>query len=285
MLDSNQLKQLKSIAYHIRVDILKMLNESGSGHTGGSLSAVEVITALYFYKMRHNPQAPNWADRDRFVLSKGHGAPTLYAALARCNYFDSSELMTLRKIGSILQGHPDMKFTPGVDISTGSLGQGLSMANGMALALKLDRKPSRVYVLMGDGETQEGQIWEAAMAAAHYQLDNLCGILDYNGLQIDGPVNHIMNIEPIADKWASFGWEVFNINGHDFGEIINGLDKAEAVKQKPSLLIAKTIKGKGVSFFENKVEYHGVAPTSEELEKALVELKLAFEERSGSCQS
>jgi len=235
--------------------------------------------------MRHNPQDPDWADRDRFVLSKGHGTPALYAALARCRYFDSSELMTLRKIGSILQGHPDMKFTPGVDISTGSLGQGLSMANGMALALKLDRKPSRVYVLMGDGETQEGQIWEAAMAAAHYQLDNLCGILDYNGLQIDGPVNHIMNIEPIADKWASFGWEVFNINGHDFGEIINGLDKAEAVKQKPSLLIAKTIKGKGVSFFENKVEYHGVVPTSEELEKALVELKLAFEKRSGVCQS
>ncbi|MBW1679444.1 MAG: transketolase [Deltaproteobacteria bacterium] len=285
MLDSNQVKQLKSIAYHIRVDVLKMLNKAGSGHTGGSLSAVEVITALYFYKMRHNPQDPDWADRDRFVLSKGHGTPALYAALARCRYFDSSELMTLRKIGSILQGHPDMKFTPGVDISTGSLGQGLSMANGMALALKLDRKPSRVYVLMGDGETQEGQIWEAAMAAAHYQLDNLCGILDYNGLQIDGPVNHIMNIEPIADKWASFGWEVFNINGHDFGEIINGLDKAEAVKQKPSLLIAKTIKGKGVSFFENKVEYHGVVPTSEELEKALVELKLAFEERSEVCQS
>jgi transketolase len=222
--------------------------------------------------MRHNPKDPTWPDRDRFVLSKGHGAPALYTVLARSGYFDLSELMNLRKLGSILQGHPDMKVTPGIDISTGSLGQGLSMANGMALALKLDKRPSRVYVLMGDGENQEGQIWEAAMAAAHYKLDNVCGIIDHNGLQIDGPVNEIMEIEPIADKWACFGWEVFRVNGHDFQEIISALDKAETVKHKPSLIVARTVKGKGVSFFEGKVEYHGIPPTDEELAKALVEL-------------
>jgi len=223
--------------------------------------------------MRHNPKNPKWPDRDRFVISKGHGAPALYAALARCGYFDFSELMTLREMGSILQGPPDMNFTPGIDISTGSLGQGLSMANGMALALRLDRRPSRVYVLLGDGEIQEGQVWEAAMAAVHYRLDNLCAIIDYNRLQIDGRVEEVMNIEPIADKWTSFGWEVFLVDGHDFEKIITAFDKAEKVKEKPSLLIARTIKGKGVSFFEDKVEYHGVAPTNDELERALEELK------------
>ena len=272
MLDAAQIEKLKSLAKTIRVDILTMLNKSGSGHTGGSLSAVDILVSLYFYKMRHNPQNPKWSDRDRFVLSKGHGAPALYAVLARSGYFDLSELMNLRKLGSILQGHPDMKVTPGVDVSTGSLGQGLSMANGMALALKLDKRPSRVYALMGDGENQEGQIWEAAMAAAHYKLDNVCGIIDHNGLQIDGPVNEIMKIEPIAQKWASFRWEVFQVNGHDFQEIISALDKAETVKNKPSLIVANTVKGKGVSFFENKVEYHGVAPTNEELKKALIEI-------------
>ena len=272
MLDAAQIEKLKSLARTIRVDILTMLNKAHSGHTGGSLSAVDILVSLYFYKMRHNPQNPQWPDRDRFVLSKGHGAPALYAILARSGYFDLSELMNLRKLGSILQGHPDMKATPGVDISTGSLGQGLSMANGMALALKLDKRPSRVYALMGDGENQEGQIWEAAMAAAHYKLDNVCGILDHNGLQIDGPVNEIMRIEPIADKWACFGWEVFRVNGHDFQEIISALNKAETVKNKPSLIVARTVKGKGVSFFEGKVEYHGVPPTDEELAKALVEL-------------
>jgi transketolase len=272
MLNAEQIKKLESLAKTIRVDILKMLNQASSGHTGGSLSTVEIIVSLYFYKMRHNPKDPTWPDRDRFVLSKGHGAPALYTVLARSGYFDLSELMNLRKLGSILQGHPDMKVTPGIDLSTGSLGQGLSMANGMALALKLDKRPSRVYVLMGDGENQEGQIWEAAMAAAHYKLDNVCGIIDHNGLQIDGPVNEIMKIEPIADKWACFGWEVFRVNGHDFREIISALDKAETVKNKPSLIVASTVKGKGVSFFEGKVEYHGIPPTDEELAKALVEL-------------
>ena len=242
MLNAEQIKKLESLAKTIRVDILKMLNQASSGHTGGSLSAVEIIVSLYFHKMRHNPKDPTWPDRDRFVLSKGHGAPALYTVLARSGYFDLS------------------------------LGQGLSMANGMALALKLDKRFSRVYVLMGDGENQEGQIWEAAMAAAHYKLDNVCGILDHNGLQIDGPVNEIMEIEPIADKWACFGWEVFRVNGHDFQEIISALDKAETVKNKPSLIVARTIKGKGVSFFEGKVEYHGIPPTDEELAKALIEL-------------
>ena len=272
MVTAEEIKKLESLAKTIRVDILKMLNQASSGHTGGSLSTVEIIVSLYFHKMRHNPKDPTWPDRDRFVLSKGHGAPALYTVLAQSGYFHLSELMNLRKLGSILQGHPDMKVTPGIDISTGSLGQGLSMANGMALALKLDKRSSRVYVLMGDGENQEGQIWEAAMAAAHYKLDNVCGILDHNGLQIDGPVNEIMKIEPIADKWACFGWEVFRVNGHDFQEIISALDKAETVKNRPSLIVARTVKGKGVSFFEGKVEYHGVPPTNEELAKALVEL-------------
>lgn len=274
MLDPDHLERLVSTARLVRTDILKMLNESQSGHTGGSLSAVEIITALYFHKMKHDPQNPLWPDRDRFVLSKGHAAPALYAVLARCGYFDISALKTLRKMGSILQGHPDMEVTPGVDISTGSLGQGLSMANGMALALRLDKKSSRVYVLMGDGEIQEGQVWEAAMAAGHYRLDNVCAIVDCNGLQIDGQVEQIMNIEPVADKWASFGWEVFKVNGHDLGEITSAFAKAEEVKQKPSIVIAKTIKGKGISFFEGKVKYHGVAPSNDELAEALAELKV-----------
>jgi transketolase len=273
MLDSDHLQKLATTARLIRTDILNMLNEAQSGHTGGSLSAVEIITALYFHKMKHNPQNPLWPERDRFVLSKGHGAPALYAALARCGYFDSSALKTLRKMGSILQGHPDMEVTPGIDISTGSLGQGLSMANGMALALRLDKKSARVYVLLGDGEIQEGQVWEAAMAAGHYQLDNVCAIVDCNGLQIDGRIEEVMNVEPVADKWASFGWEVFRVDGHDLGEITSAFAEAEKVKHKPSILVAKTIKGKGISFFEGKAKYHGVAPSNDELADALSELK------------
>jgi len=273
MVPAEKIKELEDIARDLRVDILRMLTAACSGHTGGSLSAAEIVTALYFYKMRHNPKDPSWPDRDRFVLSKGHSAPVLYAALARCGYFDSAQLKTLRCMGSMLQGHPDMKSTPGVDISTGSLGQGLSLANGMALALRLDKKPSRVYALMGDGEIQEGQIWEAAMAAAHYRLDNVCGIVDNNGLQIDGFVKDIMDLGPIAAKWAAFGWEVFSVDGHDLAQIIDALDKAETVKGKPSVIIAKTIKGKGCSFCEGKVEYHGVAPSTEELECGMDELR------------
>ncbi len=272
MITEKKLADLKEIARNIRIDILKMLNRAGSGHTGGSLSAVDIITALYFSCMRHKPEDPHWEDRDRFVLSKGHGAPALYAALARAGYIRSEELSTLRKKGSRLQGHPDMKLTPGVEVSTGSLGQGLSMANGMALAARLNKKRQRIYVLLGDGESQEGQIWEATMTAAHYKLDNLCAIMDHNGLQIDGKVQDIMNIEPLPEKWRSFGWKTFTINGHNFPEILNAFSEAEKTKDRPSIIIAKTIKGKGVSFFENKAKYHGIAPSDDELERALKEL-------------
>ena len=272
MLTPDKIKRFEEIARNLRGDILRMLTQACSGHTGGSLSAVEIVTALYFYTMRHNPKNPSWVDRDRFVLSKGHGAPVLYAALARCGYFDGDRLNTLRCLGSILQGHPDMKATPGIDISTGSLGQGLSLANGMALALRLDKRPSRVYALMGDGEIQEGQIWEAAMAAAHYRLDNVCGIVDNNGLQIDGCVDDVMSLGSIADKWTAFGWEVFCVDGHSLDQIINALDRAQTVKGKPSVIIAKTLKGKGCSFCEGKVEYHGAAPSTEECACGIEEL-------------
>lgn len=267
--------RLREIAREVRKDILIMLNKAGSGHTGGSLSAVELITALFFAKLRHNPQAPCWRERDRFVLSKGHAAPLLYAVLARCGYFEREELLHLRELGSRLQGHPDCKFTPGVEVPTGSLGQGLSMANGMALAIRLDGLPSRVYVLLGDGEVQEGQVWEAAMTAAHYKLDNVCAILDNNGLQIDGWVKDVKGIEPLALKWKAFGWAVLEIDGHNFTEILRALDEAEKIKGKPTIIIAHTVKGKGVSFFENMAQYHGVAPTNGELKRALKELENA----------
>lgn len=264
--------KLKEIARNIRKDILIMLANAGSGHTGGSLSATDIVTALYFSKMRHDPWNPKWPERDRFILSKGHAAPLLYAVLARSGYFDRKELMTLRRLGSRLQGHPDCKVLPGVEMSTGSLGQGLSIGNGIAMAGKLNKNNYRVYVLLGDGENQEGQVWEAAMTAAHYRLDNLCAILDRNGLQIDGQVEEVMSIEPIVDKWRAFGWDVLEIDGHDMNQILLAFDKAEGTKGKPTMVIAHTIKGKGVSFFEGKVEYHGIAPTKEELERALAEL-------------
>jgi transketolase len=263
---------LKKQAKLVRIEILKMLALAGSGHTGGSLSAADIVTVLYFSKMRHRPDEPNWKERDRFILSKGHAAPLLYAVLAMTGYFNISMLKTLRKLGSPLQGHPCSRVLPGVEISTGSLGQGLSVSNGIAIGMKIDNLSSRVYCLLGDGETQEGQVWEAAMTAAHYRLDNLCAIIDLNGLQIDGPVSKVKGIEPVAAKWSAFGWHVIEIDGHNMEEILNGLDEAEKVKEKPTMIIAHTIKGKGVSFFEGKVEYHGMAPTHEELEKALKEL-------------
>lgn len=249
-----------------------MLTESASGHPGGSLSAVELIAALYFSKLRHNPKEPNWPDRDRVVFSKGHGCPLWYAVLAECGYFPKKELLTLRKYGSILQGHPDCLKTPGVDISSGSLGQAFSAACGMAAAGKLDKKDYRVYVLLGDGEVQEGQVWEAAMAASHYKLDNLCAILDYNGFQIDGRVADIMAIEPVALKWQAFGWNVIEIDGHDISQIFDAYNKAEKIKGKPTIIIAKTIKGKGVSFMENTSDWHGKAPNKEQSEQALKEI-------------
>jgi transketolase len=270
--NEKDIEGLKEKARSLRTEILKMLAEAGSGHTGGSLSAADIVAVLYFYKMRHNAGNPQWRERDRFILSKGHAAPVLYAALALSGYFDKEILKTLRKIGSPLQGHPCSCKLPGVEISTGSLGQGLSIANGMAMGIKIDGLPSRVYCLLGDGEIQEGQIWEAAMTAAHYRLDNLCAIIDNNGLQIDGPCCDVMHIEPIVYKWEAFGWHVIDIDGHDIKAIVGALNEAETLKGKPTMIVARTTKGKGVSFFEGKVEYHGIAPTHDELEMALKEL-------------
>lgn len=263
---------LREKAREVRIEILKMLTLAGSGHTGGSLSAADVVTAVYFHKMRHRPDQPDWPERDRFILSKGHAAPLLYAVLALSGYFDRGLLKTLRRIDSPLQGHPSSKMLRGVEVSTGSLGQGLSIANGIALGLRLDGLDSRVYCLLGDGELQEGQVWEAAMTASHYRLDNLCAIIDNNGLQIDGFCCDVMKIEPLTDKWRSFGWHVIDIDGHDMCQILGAFNEAETVKQLPTVIIARTIKGKGVSIFEGKAKYHGVSPTEEELEIALREL-------------
>ncbi|WP_025640241.1 transketolase [Schnuerera ultunensis] len=265
-------KDLEIIAKNMRINIINMLKEAKSGHPGGSLSACEILAALYFKEMKIDPKNPDWVDRDRFVLSKGHAAPVLYAALAEKGYFPKEELMELRKVDSMLQGHPDMKGTPGVDMTTGSLGQGLAAANGMALAGKMDKKDYRVYTLIGDGESQEGIIWEAAMLASHYQLDNITVFLDHNGLQIDGTNLEVMNIEPIDEKFKSFGWHVIKIDGHSFEEIFKALDEAKNIKGKPSIIVAKTIKGKGVSFMEDQVGWHGKAPTEEEALKAIDEL-------------
>ncbi|NWF75758.1 MAG: transketolase [Nitrospirae bacterium] len=266
------ISNLKEKARSLRIEVLRMLTDAGSGHTGGSLSAADIVTALYFYKMKHNPENPQWRERDRFILSKGHAAPILYAALAISGYFDRALLKTLRKLGSPLQGHPCSKMLAGIEISTGSLGQGLSISNGIALGLKLDGLTSRVYCLLGDGEIQEGQVWEAAMTSSHYKLDNLCAIIDNNGLQIDGHCCDVMHIEPIVNKWRAFGWHVIDIDGHDMKAIIEALNQADNVKKKPTMIVARTVKGKGVSIFEGKVQYHGIAPTQEELEIAIKEL-------------
>ena len=265
-------KGLKEIARNIRKDIVSMIHTSKSGHPGGSLSAVEILTALYFDEMNIDINDCKMEDRDRFVLSKGHAAPVLYATLANKGYFDKEELNGLRKINRMLQGHPDMKGTPGVEMSTGSLGQGFSVACGMAMASKLDNAPWRVYTLLGDGEVQEGIIWEAAMSAAHYKLDNMVAFLDYNGLQIDGKTEDVMNIGPIVDKFKAFGWNVIEIDGHDFDQIFAALDMAKETVGKPTIIIAKTIKGKGISFMENEAMWHGTAPSDSDLERALLDL-------------
>lgn len=265
-------KGLKEIARNIRKDIVSMIHTSKSGHPGGSLSSVEILTALYFDEMNIDINNCKMEDRDRFVLSKGHAAPVLYATLANKGYFDREELKGLRKINRMLQGHPDMKGTPGVEMSTGSLGQGFSVACGMAMASKLDNAPWRVYTLLGDGEVQEGIVWEAAMSASHYKLDNIVAFLDYNGLQIDGKTEDVMNIGPIVDKFKSFGWNVIEIDGHDFDQIFAALDMARETVGKPTIIIAKTIKGKGVSFMENQATWHGLAPSDSDLERALLDL-------------
>lgn len=265
-------KGLNEITNIIRKDIVSMIYKAKSGHPGGSLSIVEILTALYFDEMNIDPTNPKMEDRDRFVLSKGHAAPALYATLAHREYFNKEELNNLRQIGSMLQGHPDMKKIPGVEMSTGSLGQGFSVACGMAMASKLDNAPWNVYAILGDGEVQEGIIWEAAMSAAHYKLDNMIAFLDYNGLQIDGDIDKVMSINPIEDKFKTFGWNVITIDGHDFDQIFAALDMARGTVDKPTMIIAKTIKGKGVSFMENQAGWHGSAPNDEQIEKALSEL-------------
>ena len=266
------LEQLKAVAKEVRKDIVTMLTESASGHPGGSLSAVEIMTTLYFNEMNVNVENKDDPNRDRFVLSKGHAAPVLYSVLAEKGYFDKAELMGLRKLGSMLQGHPNMNYVPGVDMSTGSLGQGISTAVGMALAGKLDKKEYRVYSLLGDGELAEGQVWEAAMAAAHYKLDNLTAFVDHNGLQIDGKVSEVMGSDPVDAKFAAFGWNVISIDGHDFVQIKNAIEEAKKTKEKPTVIICETIKGKGVSFMENEASWHGTAPSKEQCEKALSEI-------------
>ncbi|HCM86064.1 MULTISPECIES: transketolase [Enterococcus] len=266
-------KELEQIANSARIDIIEMIAEAGSGHPGGSLSIIDIITVLFYDKMNIDSKNPKMENRDRLVLSKGHVAPALYATLANQGYFDKEELMKLRKAGEMLQGHPDMKSTPGIDASTGSLGQGLSIANGMALAAKLNQQNHTIYTIFGDGELQEGQVWEAAMTSAHYKLDNIIAIVDHNGLQIDGTNDEVMTVNPIDKKFEAFNWIVIKINGHDFDEISQALDEAKKVQGKPTVIIAETAKGKGVSFMENNGSWHGVAPNAEQRDAAVKELR------------
>lgn len=269
--DPNIINTLKNKAREIRIHVINMIFEAGSGHPGGSLSCVDIITAIYYFALLHNPLNPNWMERDRFILSKGHAAPALYAVLADMGYFPVNELHSLRKMGSLLQGHPDIRV-PGIEVSSGSLGQGLSIACGVALAGKLDNRNHRVYTLIGDGECDEGQIWEAAMLASHYKLENMIAIIDRNGLQIDGPTEKIMCLEPIASKWKAFGWNVLEIDGNNMIEIITALDNARKINGKPTAIIAHTFKGKGVSFMEWINAFHGKTLSKEELATALKEL-------------
>lgn len=271
--DTTAIEMVEEKARSIREKIITMLGQAGSGHTGGSLSPADLVACLYFWEMQVDPQQPDWSDRDRFVLSKGHAAPVLYAALAEKGYFPAELLDTLRQLGSPLQGHPDMRKLAGVEASTGSLGQGVSWAVGMALAARMDNKSRRIYTLLGDGEIEEGMVWEATMAAAHYKLDNLVLIIDYNGLQIDGPISQVMSPEPIAEKFRAFGCHVIEIDGHDVGQIMAAFNEARQIKGKPTAIVARTIKGKGCSFMENRAEWHGVAPKPDEVEKALAELR------------
>ncbi len=266
------IRELQKTANEMRKDIIDMIYTAQSGHPGGSLSAADIFAVLYFKEMNVDPKNPDWEDRDRLVLSKGHASPVLYAALAEKGFFPKDKLKTFRKINTKLQGHPNMNDTPGVDMTTGSLGQGLSAACGMALAGRLDKKGYRAYAVLGDGECEEGQIWEAAMSAAQYKLDNLTAILDHNGLQIDGRNDEVMNIEPIEDKWKAFGWYTIRIDGHDMQQIIDALDRAKETKERPTLIIANTVKGKGVSYMENQVGWHGTAPDKEQRDKAIEEL-------------
>ena len=274
-------KELMLAACKVRIGIIEGTHAAKAGHPGGSLSAADLFTYLYWKELRVDPKNPQWEDRDRFVLSKGHTAPGLYAALAHQGFFPVEDLLTLRHIGSYLQGHPNMNSVPGVDMSTGSLGQGISAAAGMALAAKLQKKDCRVYTLLGDGEIQEGQVWEAFMFAHHYKLDNLCAVIDNNGLQIDGPVDQVMSPYPIPEKLKAFGWNVVEIDGHDFDQIAAAFAQARETKGVPTAIVMKTTKGKGVSFMENQAGWHGKAPNDEEYEKAMTELKAQLAEVEG----
>jgi transketolase len=267
---------LQSIANRVRKDILNQTHLAGSGHPGGSFSSTEILVTLYCHIMKHDPSHPRWADRDRFVLSKGHAAPALYAILAHCGYFSRDELISFRKLGSLLQGHPDIN-TPGIDVSTGSLGQGLSIANGLALAAKMDDKKFRTFVLLGDGECDEGQVWEAAMLSSHYHLDNLCAIIDRNQFQIDNETEKIIALEPLSAKWESFGWNVITVNGHNFADLICALDHIPAVPGKPTMIIATTIKGRGISFMECQNSFHGRCLSMDEMKTAFRELGGSYE--------
>jgi transketolase len=271
-----QAQELAKLANELRIDIIEMLTEAKSGHPGGSLSAIDIITALWFHEMRGIEPGRLADTRDRFVLSKGHAVPALYAVLAKKGFIPHEELKTLRRTGSRLQGHPDRVRMPIVEASTGSLGQGLSVAQGLALGMKLDKKPSRIYCLLGDGEIQEGQVWEAAMSAAKFELSNLCAIVDCNNGQIDGTVDSVMPVEPLVDKWRAFGWHVIDINGHDMEQILGAFREARMVAEggetKPFMILARTVKGKGVSFMENQIGWHGVAPKAAEAAKAKEEL-------------
>ena len=265
-------KQYEEIASRVRVNIVKAVHKAGSGHPGGSLSAADIVTALYFKEMNIDPENPRMEGRDKFILSKGHAGPVQYAALAHRGFFPVEDFMTLRKLGSKFQGHPNRDKVPGIEMSTGSLGQGFGVAVGMAMANKLDKSEGRVYVLLGDGELQEGLIWEAAMAAGHYGLDNLCAIVDWNGLQIDGNNDDVMTVKPIDEKFAAFGFNVLVIDGHNFEEIFAAFDAARACKGKPTVIVAKTHKGRGVSFMEDNAGWHGKAPSEEEAKQAVAEL-------------
>jgi len=266
-------EELRRLSRKVRIDVLRATTEAGSGHPGGSLSSTDILVTLFWRVLRHDPKNNHWPDRDRFILSKGHSAPALYSVLAERGYFPKEQLHHLREHNSILQGHPDATRTPGVEVSSGSLGNGLSISSGIAAALKLDQRESRVYCLLGDGECDEGLVWEAAMFAAHKRQDNLTAIIDRNGLQIDGPTEKVVSLEPLADKWRSFNWNVICVNGHDHSQLLTAFEEAKKVKGKPTVIIADTVKGKGVSFMQGVVSFHGKACTQAELEKACKELE------------
>src|SRR5215831_5275896 len=271
---SRSLAELQDIAKRVRRDIVEMTGAAKSGHPGGSLSATDILVVLYFDHMKHDPKNPTWPDRDRFILSKGHAAPVLYSVMAEAGYTPKDQLNTLRKLGSIYQGHPDVRFIPSLEASTGSLGEGVSLALGMGLAARLDGRASRTYVMLGDGEIQEGQIWEAAMFGPYHKVDNVVAIVDYNKIQLDGFVKDIMDVAPLADKWRAFGWHTIELaNGHDLLALKAAFEEAAATKGKPTAIVANTIKGKGVSFMENNPKFHGVAPTPDEVKLALQELQ------------